>query len=148
VAINSSSHSKPELIGEISHCYGSQVLVCAIEAKRVDGGWEAYVRGGREKTGKEVVGWAQEAVRLGAGEILITSIDRDGTRRGPDLDLLKAIEVDVPLVYSGGIRLQDVAEVAKYTQGMAVGASLHYGDCTISQIKQELQRSGKEVRLT
>ena len=148
LAINSAAVRWPDIVSSISQNYGCQALTVSIEAKRINGGWEAYINGGREKTGKDALRWAEEAVKLGAGEILITSIDRDGTRRGPDLDLLKTIQVDVPLVYSGGIRLQDVAEVAQYTQGMAVGASLHYGDCTISQIKQELQRAGKDVRLT
>lgn len=151
VAINSASHSKPELIGEISDYYGPQALVCSIEAKRVNGGWEPYIRGGREKTGKEVVGWAKEAEKRGAGEIFLTSIDKDGLRKGPDWPLLEAIQdagLTIPLVYSGGIRLQDVVEVSRYTEGMAIGASLHYGDCTIKQIKEELSRSGKEIRLT
>ena len=148
VALNTASIRHPDIITTISRACGCQALTISIEAKRINGGWEAYINGGREKTGKDALRWAEEAVRLGAGEILLTSIDRDGTRKGPDLDLLKAIEVDVPLVYSGGIRLQDVGQVAQYTQGIAIGASLHYGDCTIRQIKEELQRSGKEVRLT
>ncbi len=148
IAVNTGAITSPILIGEISSCAGAQSITVSIEAKRVNGGWEAYTDGGRNRTHKDAVEWAREAVKLGAGEILLTSIDRDGTRKGPDLDLLKAIEVDVPLVYSGGIRLQDVGQVAQYTQGMAIGASLHYRDCTIAQIKQELQRSGKEVRLT
>ena len=149
VAVNSASHAKPELIGEIHDCYGSQVLVCAIEAKRVNGGWEAYIRSGREKTGKEVVGWAKEAEALGAGEILLTSIDKDGTRKGPDWPLLETFKnagLTIPLIYSGGIRLQDVGQVSEYTEGMAIGASLHYGDCTIKEIKDELKKAGKEVR--
>ena len=148
IAINTWAVKNPEIIHEISKSWGCQAITVSIEAKRVNGGWEAYTDGGRNKTGKDALRWAEEAVRLGAGEILITSIDRDGTRKGPDFDLLKAIKVDVPLVYSGGIRLRDVAEVAQYTEGMAIGASLHYGDCTIGQIKAELQRAGKEVRLT
>ena len=117
----------------------------SIEAKRVNGGWEAYTHCGRNPSGRDAVKWAREAVSLGAGEILITSIDRDGTRRGPDLELLKAIDVDVPVIYSGGIRLEDVREVSEHSQGMAIGASLHYGDCTISQVKDAL-RAWKEIR--
>lgn len=146
IAVNTGAIRQPQLIREIASRGGSQSITVSIEAKKVNGGWEAYTDGGRNKTGKDVVKWAEEAVSLGAGEILITSIDRDGTRKGPDLDLLKSLQVEVPLVYSGGIRLQDVVEVSRYTEGMAIGASLHYGDCTINQIKEELDKAGKEVR--
>lgn len=133
-------------IPRIRDSVGSQAIVVSIEAKRVNGGWEAYTHCGRNPSGKDAVKWAQEAASLGAGEILITSIDRDGTRKGPDMELLKAIKVDVPVIYSGGIRLCDVVEVAQYSDGMAIGASLHYGDCTINEIKNVLQKSGKEIR--
>ena len=147
VAVNTGAILDPGCIGQISGCMGSQGITVSIEAKRKNGGWEAYTHGGRNPTGKDALRWAEEAVERGAGEILITSIDRDAGRRGPDFDLLRAIQVDVPLIYSGGIRLQDVAEVAQYTDGMAIGASLHYGDCTIKDIKAELLKSGKEVRI-
>jgi len=150
ISVNTAALRNSLLIAEIANEFGNQAITVSIEAKSVNGGWEAYTDGGRNPSGKDAIQWAQEAVRLGAGEILLTSIDRDGTRKGPDFDLLKAIyatNIDVPLVYSGGIRLQDVAEVARYTEGMAIGASLHYGDCTISQIKREISNMGKEVRL-
>lgn len=149
VAVNSAAVKYPSFVRGATLRYGSQCLSISIEAKRVGGGWGAFTDGGRNPSGKDALQWAQEAVALGAGEILITSIDRDGTRRGPDFDLIAAIhtlQLDVPFVYSGGIRLQDVAQVAAYTDGMAIGASLHYGDCTIQQIKAELSRCGKEVR--
>ena len=145
IAVNSAAVLRPSLISEISDRAGSQCLMVSIEAKRVNGGWEAYTHCGRNPSGRDAVKWAREAVSLGAGEILITSIDRDGTRRGPDLELLKAIDVDVPVIYSGGIRLEDVREVSEHSQGMAIGASLHYGDCTISQVKDAL-RAWKEIR--
>jgi len=148
VSVNSAALSNPCIIREISNHYGSQAVVCSVDAKRVNGGWEAYSSGGRNPSGKDAIKWAEEAVRLGAGEIFITSIDRDGTRKGPDIDLLKAIQVDVPLVYSGGIRLKDVVEVSRYSQGMAIGASLHYGNFTISQVKSVLSDGGIEVRNT
>lgn len=147
VSVNTAALNNPSIINDITNSIGSQALSISIEAKRVNGGWEAYTDGGRNPTGRDTVKWAQEAVERGAGEIVITSIDRDGTRKGPDIELLKAIDVDVPVVYSGGIRLQDVGEVARYSQGMAIAASLHYGDCTIAQVKDALLKAGKEVRI-
>lgn len=146
IAVNSAALLRPDLIREIAERAGTQCIVVSVEAKRRNGGWEAYSDCGRIPSGKDAIKWAEEAVSLGAGEILITSIDQDGTRRGPDLELLKSIQVDVPVVYSGGVRLQDVVEVSKYSQGCAIGASLHYGDCTISQVKDELRKAGMEVR--
>jgi cyclase len=147
VAINTACIRHPELIGDIAARFGSQALAVSIEAKRVNGGWEAYTDCGRNPSNRDAIGWANRACSLGAGEILLTSIDRDGTRKGPDIELLQKMQgLDVPVVYSGGIRLKDVAEVAEYSDGMAIGASLHYGDCTIAQVKDELRKAGKEVR--
>jgi len=146
VAINSAAILRPSIITEISERTGTQCVVVSVEAKRVNGGWEAHTDCGRNPSGKDAVKWAHEAVALGAGEILVTSIDRDGARKGPDIDLLKAIKADVPVIYSGGIRLQDVYQIAEFSDGMAIGASLHYGNCTISQVKDELRKSGKEIR--
>ena len=145
IAVNSAALLRPSVISEISDRAGSQCLVVSIEAKRVNGGWEAYSNCGRSPSGRDALKWIEEAVALGAGEILVTSIDRDGTRKGPDIELLKTIEVEVPVIYSGGIRLQDVHEVSEYSEGMAIGASLHYGDCTISEVKDAL-RPWKEIR--
>ena len=146
VAVNTAAIRRPNLIREIVGALGSQALTGSIEAKRVNGGWEAYTDHGRIPSGRSCFSWAEEAARLGVGELLITSIDCDGARRGVEFELLKQIDVDVPVIYSGGIRLKDVAEIAEYTDGMAIGASLHYGDCTISQVKDELRKAGKEVR--
>ncbi len=146
LAVNTSGINRPEIVSAMAARFGGQAVTVSIEAKRRNGAWEAYTDGGRNPSGRDAIRWAEEAVALGAGEILLTSIDRDGTRRGPDMDLLRAIDVDVPLVYSGGIRLCDVAEVAEHSDGMAIGASLHYGDCTIAQVKDELRKAGKEVR--
>lgn len=133
------------MVQEFANGFGIQAITISIEAKKKNGGWEAYTDCGRIPSGKDAVEWAREAVALGAGEILITSIDRDGTRKGPDLDLLAAIDVEVPVIYSGGIRLQDVRAVAELSDGMAIGASLHYGDCTIQQVKDAL-RPYQEIR--
>lgn len=146
VAVNSAAVKRSGLIREIALRFGSQCLAVSVEAKQVNGGWEAYTDCGRIPSGKDAVRWAHEAAALGAGEILITSIDCDGTRRGHERELLKQIDVDIPVIYSGGIRLQDVCEVAEYSDGMAIGASLHYGDCTIAKVKEELRKAGKEIR--
>lgn len=145
IALNTAAIKEPHCITELADKCGSQAITVSIEAKRKNGGWEAYTDCGRIPSGKNAIQWAKEAVELGAGEILITSIDRDGTRKGPDLDLLASIDVDVPVIYSGGIRLQDVRAVAELSDGMAIGASLHYGDCTIAQVKDAL-RPYQEIR--
>ena len=146
VAINTAAIRRPDLIGEIVGKFGNQALTGSIDAKRVNGGWECYTDGGRNPSEHCALEWAEYMAKLGVGEILITSIDCDGARKGAELELLKQIDVDVPVIYSGGIRLQDVAEIAEYTDGMAIGASLHYGDCTIAQVKDELRKAGKEIR--
>lgn len=146
LAINTEAINHPHVISALAARCGSQAISISIEAKRNSKGWEAYTDCGRVPSGRCAIHWAQEACGLGAGEILITSIDRDGTRKGPDLELLKAIEVEVPVVYSGGIRLRDVPAVAEHSQGMAIGASLHYGDCTIGEVKAILRACGKEIR--
>ena len=145
IAVNSAAIKNPYLIKLIADTVGCQAITVSIEAKRDGKGWEAYTEGGRNPSGKDAIQWARQAVALGAGEILITRIDRDGTRKGPDLDLLAAIDVDVPVIYSGGIRLQDIRAVANLSDGMAIGASLHYADCTIGQIKDAL-RDYVEIR--
>ena len=146
VAVNTAAVRRPSLVSEIVGKVGCQALTGYIEAKRVNGGWEAYTHCGRNRTGMDALEWIRNLVSLGCGEIMVASIDCDGARRGYERELLKLIDVDVPVIYSGGIRLQDVAEVAQYTDGMAIGASLHYGDCTIAQVKDELRKAGKEVR--
>jgi cyclase len=107
VSVNTSAVERPDLIGELAGEYGAQCVVCAIDAKaRPDGGgWEVYVHGGRTPTGRDAVAWAEEAVRLGAGEILLTSMDRDGTRDGYDCALTRTVAdaVSVPVIASGGV---------------------------------------------
>ena len=146
IAINTAALKAPHLITEVAASFGCQAISVSIEAKRVNGGWEAYTDCGRNPSGKDAIRWAHEAARLGAGELLITSIDQDGTRKGPDIELLKRIDVDIPVIACGGIRLQDVCEVAQYSDALAIGASFHYGDCTIAQVKDALRKGGKEVR--
>lgn len=145
IAINTEAIRSPDTIDKLSARYGRQAVSVSVDAKRVNGGWEAYTSNGRCKSERDAVAWIHEAVRRGAGEILLTSIDMDGTRRGADIELLKAVKVEVPVIYSGGIRLDDVLEVSRYCDGLAIGASLHYGNCTIQQVKDVL-RPHREIR--
>src|SRR6476659_4070159 len=105
VSVNTSAVERPELVSELSVEYGAQCVVCAIDAKARSGGWEVYLHGGRTPTGIDVLAWAAEAVRRGAGEILLTSMDRDGTRDGYDCALTRAVAdaVNVPVIASGGV---------------------------------------------
>lgn len=141
VAINTAALKRPDLIGEIASICGSQALTVAIEAKRVNGGWEAYADNGRERTGKDAVAWAHEAVRLGAGELLITSVDREGTRRGFDLALIEAIapSVNVPVLACGGMgSVDDARPVAALGACVALSSALHTGALTVAQIRAGL----------
>jgi len=103
IAINTNGMCRPNLLQEISGRFGRQALTVSIQAKRTKTGWEAYTEAGRQKTGHNALEWTEEAVELGAGELLITSIDQDGTMKGWDLELIKAINVPVPVVYCAGI---------------------------------------------
>lgn len=142
IAINGGAIREPGLIARISERYGSQALVISIEAKRVNGGWEAYTENGRQRTGKDAVKWAIEAVQLGAGELLITSIDREGTRKGCDLELIRAIvpNVPVPVIAHGGIgSVQDVNAIAQLGACVAISSALHTGKLTVDGIRSELE---------
>ena len=143
VAINTAAIKTPRLIAEIAHTCGSQAVVVSIEAKRTPHGWEAYTENGRERTGKDAVAWALEAVRLGAGELLLTSVDREGTRRGFDLDLIRAIapRVPVPVVACGGLGTVAHAQAA-YEAGACVAAStaLHTGALTVEMLRSGIAR--------
>jgi cyclase len=151
VAINTAAIARPELIGEVARRYGSQCMVLGIEAKRVaPGKWEAYTDNGRERTGRDVVEWARQAVELGAGEILLTSVDQEGTRKGFDVPLVQAVcdAVNVPVTASGGFgRAEDLAAVAPTgVSGIAVADALHWKRMTIAQIKAHAQAAGLDVR--
>ena len=147
ISLNTAAVRCPDLISRIADCAGSQAVVVSIEAKRVNGHWEAYTDCGREKSGKDAVEWAYEAERLGAGEILLTSIDRDGTQKGADLDLASKIKVGIPVVLAGGIGTPNQAtQAAGVSDAIAIGSALHYGKTTIPKIKEALQQAGKIVR--
>ena len=138
IACNTGAINHPRLIEEIADRAGSQAIVVSIEAKRVNGGWEAYTENGRQRTGKDAVAWAFEAVKLGAGELLITSIDKEGTKRGCDLDLIRAIapNVPVPVIAHGGIgKLEDALAVSKLGACIAMSSALHINVLTINDIR-------------
>ena len=151
VAVNSAAVARPELIGEISGVFGAQCVVLAIDAKRRDGGgWEVYVAGGRTATGRDAVEWAREGVERGAGEILLTSMDRDGTNAGYDLELTQAVAdaVAVPVIASGGAgTLGHLGEALAAGADAALVASLfHFGTYSVAQAKDALAGAGVPVR--
>ncbi|MCX5616175.1 imidazole glycerol phosphate synthase subunit HisF [Bombella sp. TMW 2.2559] len=151
-AINSAAIRTPDLINEAAERFGSQCIVVAIDARsNGHGGWEVHAKGGREPTGLDAVDWAEQMATRGAGEILLTSMDRDGTRSGFDLDLLKTVcnRVSVPVIASGG-----VGELAHFVEGAQAGASgllaasvFHFGQFKISDVKQALHDARLPVRL-
>jgi cyclase len=143
VAVNTGALKNPQIVSLIAQRYGSQAIVISIEAKRVPGGWECYTDGGRERTGKSVVGWAREAVERGCGEILITSIDQEGTMKGFDCELIHSIapHVDVPVVACGGMgslrHLHDVLDAG--ADAVAFASVLHYNKLTLGEIREYLE---------
>jgi len=152
VSVNSAALQRPQLIDELARVFGSQCVVLAIDAKaRPGGGWEAYVAGGRTATGREAVAWAREGAKRGAGEIMLTSMDRDGTSDGYDLALTAAVSqaVGVPVIASGGAgELEHLAQALSSGADAALCASIfHYGRHTIAEAKAHLQQRGLPVRI-
>ncbi len=153
VSMNTAAVQNPQLVAEASNKVGSQCIVVAIDAKQTSPGkWEVFTHGGRNNTGIDAIAWAGEVERLGAGEILLTSMDRDGTKIGFDLQLTRAIAdaVGIPVIASGGVgNLQHLADGV--TQGRAdavLAASIfHYGEFTVRQAKEYMRDQGIEVRL-
>jgi cyclase len=151
VSINSAAVVRPELVGELADVFGAQCVVLAIDCKRrADGGWEVFVAGGRTATGLDVVTWAREAVQRGAGEILLTSMDSDGTTDGYDLALTRAVSeaVGVPVIASGGAgTLEHLAEALQAGADAALAASIfHYGTFRVREAKAHLAAAGIAVR--
>ena len=152
VAVNTAAIKRPELIKDISRRFGSQCMVVSIEAKQVGADkWEAYYDNGREKTGMDAVEWAVRAVSLGAGEILLTSVDREGTRQGFDLNLVKTVSsvVPTPVIASGGMGSTDhLVEVVQsgLADAVAMADILHYGRLSIPEIRNAGLRAGIHVR--
>jgi len=153
VSINTAAVSRPELVREAAEKFGTQCIVVAIDAKRVAAGnWEIFTHGGRRATGRDAVDWARAMTELGAGELLVTSMDRDGTQAGFDLELTRAIAnaVRVPVIASGGVgTLDHLVEGIRDGHATAVLAAsiFHYGTHTIAEAKQHLAAAGIPVRL-
>jgi cyclase len=154
VSVNSAALQRPELIDELAGVFGAQCVVLAVDAKAVAANgehcWEAYLAGGRSATGRDVVAWVREAVERGAGEILLTSMDRDGTSQGYDLSLTEAVSdaVGVPVIASGGAgELEHLAQALRVGADAALCASIfHYGHHTIAEAKAHLAGAGIAVR--
>lgn len=152
VALNSAALRRPEVLREAALEFGAQCIVLAIDARsRPEGGFEVVVDGGRTATGQDAVAWAREAVQLGAGEILLTSIDRDGTKSGFDLALTQAVRnaVDVPVIASGGAgKRDDFIDVLAITDAALAASLFHFGIVNIADLKQELAAHGIPIRTT
>jgi imidazole glycerol-phosphate synthase subunit HisF len=151
VSVNSAALADPSLITRCAEIFGSQCMVLAIDARRRDGGgWEVYSHGGRRATGRDALEWAREGVTLGAGEILLTSMDRDGTREGYDLELVKAVSdaVRAPVIASGGASsAADMFDAFEHGAEAALAASIfHYQETSIGAVKHNLALRGVEVR--
>jgi cyclase len=156
VAINSAALARPELIGELAGVFGAQCVVVAIDARSRPGaepGWDVYVQGGRKRVeGADAVEWAAEAAERGAGEILLTSMDRDGTKDGYDLPLTRAVSdrVPVPVIASGGVgELEHLAEGIQRggADAVLVASILHYGTHTVAEAKRAMAAAGVPVRV-
>ena len=158
VGVNTAAIHRPELIAEIADRFGNQVLVLSLDVRRVPSGpspeypsgWEVTTHGGRKSAGLDAVGWARRAAELGAGEILLNSMDADGTKAGFDLELIAAVRavVDIPVIASGG-----AGAVAHFPPAVAAGADavlaasvFHFGELTIGQVKESLREAGHPVR--
>lgn len=152
VAINTAAIARPELLSEIAEEFGSQAVVLSVEAKRQSsGGWEAYTDNGREHSGRDVIEWVQEAEKLGAGELLLTSIDQEGTRKGFDIALLNAISglVSIPVIASGGMgSVEDLVAAVQdgHADAVAMADILHYDRMTIAEIRDQALAANMNIR--
>ena len=152
ISINTAAVQNPDLVREASGVVGNQCIVVAIDAKRSGAGWEVYTHGGRKPTGLDAVQWAQRMQAAGAGEILLTSMDRDGTRDGFDLALTRAVSdaVGVPVIASGGVgSLEHLAEgvIEGHADAVLAASVFHFGEFTVRQAKEHMRMRGIEVRL-
>lgn len=151
VSLCTAAIENPALIKEASRVFGSQCIVLSIDAARVNSSWRAFMRGGHQDSGLEAVEWAIQGEALGAGEILLNSIDRDGTRQGYDLELIQKVseKVRVPVIASGGAgNLEQIyqAIISGKADAVLLASTLHYGEITISEIKKYLKSKGVRVR--
>ena len=152
VSINTAAVQNPLFVSEASDVVGNQCIVVAIDAKKKGDAWEVYTHGGRNATGLDAVAWARRMVEAGAGEILLTSMDRDGTRDGFDLALTRAVSdaVSVPVIASGGVGTREhLAEgiLEGHADAVLAASVFHFGDFTVQDSKQFMQSRGIEVRL-
>jgi len=153
VSVNSSALERPELIGELAAVFGAQCVVIAIDAKRHGDGYEVYVQGGRKRVeGRDAVSWAREATERGAGEVLLTSMDRDGTNDGYELELTRAVAdaVPVPVIASGGAgELSHLAEgiLEGHADAVLCASIFHYGHYTVAEAKRHMAKAGIPVRV-
>ena len=152
ISINTAAVQNPDLVREASGVVGNQCIVVAIDAKRSGAGWEVYTHGGRKATGLDAVQWAQRMQAAGAGEILLTSMDRDGTRDGFDLALTRAVSdaVGVPVIASGGVgSLEHLVEgvIEGHADAVLAASVFHFGEFTVRQAKEHMRSRGIEVRL-
>ncbi len=153
ISINTAAFKNPSLVSEASKVFGSQCIVIAIDAKyKSKGFWEVYLNGGRTPTGMNAVDWAKKVEKLGAGEILLTSMDKDGTKEGYDIELTGVVTsvVNIPVIASGGAgKLEHLRDVIKYADADAVlvASIFHYGQYTIKEAKQYLKSEGINVRI-
>jgi cyclase len=151
VSVNSAAVARPALIGEMAKVFGDQCVVLAVDAKRrEDGSWEVFTAGGRTPTGTDAIAWMREGVERGAGEILLTSMDRDGTKDGYDLDLVRAVAaaVDVPVIASGGVGGPQhmVAGIEAGADAVLAASIFHYGEWSIDAVRDELAAAGVPMR--
>jgi cyclase len=152
VSMNSSAVARPDLVSEASAKYGSQCIVVAIDAKQTaPNRWEVFTHGGRNNTGMDAIAWAEEVCRRGAGEILLTSMDRDGTKNGFDLELVRRVSdtVSIPVIASGGVgNLQDLADgiLQGHADAVLAASIFHYGEYTVQEAKDYLAKQGIAVR--
>ena len=152
ITINTAAVTNPGLITEAGRRFGTQCITVAIETiRQPEGNWKAFTDNGREHTGLDAYDWAMRAVELGAGELMVTSVDREGTRKGFDLEFLQLITRHVPvpvLAHGGAGTIEHIVEAARTgVDGVVISTLLHYGETTVAEIKKGLRKQGIEVRL-
>ena len=149
VSINSSAIKNPDLINEGAKMFGNQCIVVAIDAKREGDSFKVYINGGRVRTDIDAIEWAKEAEKRGAGEILLTSMDKDGTKSGYDIELTKRVceAVNIPVIASGGAgKMEDFSEVLKYADAALAASLFHFKEIEISDLKDYLEKNNIPVR--
>tara|TARA_A100001015_G_scaffold254677_1_gene295628 strand:- start:4788 stop:5561 length:774 start_codon:yes stop_codon:yes gene_type:complete len=153
ISINTAAVNNPQLISDVANFFGSQCMVLSIEAKKIsEKKWEVYTENGREKTGIDVIEWAKKAESLGAGEIILTSVDKDGVKQGFDNELINQVHnsIKVPLIVSGGLgtynHFEEIIEESPSISGVAIGSAFHYNNLSIKNFKNYLFNLGLNIR--